>query len=893
LDDLSFLKPKVTPPTPPLGVIPRARLTSLADRVESSLLTVVRAPAGYGKTTLALAWADVLHERGGLVAWLSLDPEDDEPLRFMHYVLRALQKPLATQDDGAGRLGQIGMNASELLAIVLNEAVEQGEEIYLFIDDFHHIASVPTQELVTALLRHAPSNFHLVLMSRTSSTLPLSRLQAQGQVLEVDARDLRFTPAETDSLLRANALPVTYAPQLQTLTEGWAAALKLAVLARQGREAVTASNLGGLTRLGELARELLEQLTADEAAFLEQTSVADRLCAPLCDALTGKLESQVMLERLEHRMLLTRLTEDGTWFSCHQLLRDVLVARLGTSGREAVVARHRVASHWYAKQANWSDAVRHALLAGDAKQAVEWIERCAMGLVKRGDLLTLLNWEKQLRTALIGCPLHLRLAIAWAHVLGEYKPDNARLLDAIEEEANLADPAQAVRIRWECQVARAITLAQGEQPGAAHRLITACLEAPQGDAWIVNSAYNVQVFCHLKARRWPDFYASPVLPYREDEHASNVFSSIYRFTLRGLGHLQQLQAGVAERNLKEALSLGMRYTGTQSLPTALPAVELAWLHYERLELDQAAQLLEGRLSIIPASGFGDAIHAAYTVAARLECRQGNVERANELLEQASSIAHGLCLAHLEVAMLYEREQLLLRNGRLWEAQACLKRIEQLVSAPHPDADVAAEMTLTASLARCQLDIAEGRASDAAAGLRRWHDLAEGRGDYRLALHCAASLAVALSAAGQPDAAYVTLAGYFELAGPNGFAATLLDAGPSLEPLLMAFATSASARSLPAPARSLLHTITIRGAEQASPAVSCASTILSPRERDILSLIATDKSNKEISKVLNIAPETVKTHIKHIFGKLDVNKRTHAVKRGYSLGLLRHAGQHQE
>nr|WP_249181599.1 LuxR C-terminal-related transcriptional regulator [Burkholderia vietnamiensis] len=402
---------------------------------------------------------------------------------------------------------------------------------------------------------------------------------------------------------------------------------------------------------------------------------------------------------------------------------------------------------------------------------------------------------------------------------------------------------------------------------------------------MVNSAYNVQVFCHLKARRWSDFYASPVLPYREDEQESNVFSSIYRFTLRGFGHLQQLQADAAWRNLQEARQLGLRHTGAQSLPTALPCALLARLHYERLEFEQATQMLDDRLRIIPASGFGDVIHAAYSIGARLEYRQGNVERANEILEQASSTAHGMRLVHLELAMLHERERLLLRSGRLWEAQACLKRIEQLAAAPHPDADVAAEIEMIASLARAHLDLAESRASAAGAAFQHWQDWATAHGSYLLALDCTASLAVALHAAGNNDAAYAALSKYFELAGPTGFKATLLDAAPDVQSLLESYRSTTAARALSAPAASLLRAMATPDNEPLAPAVFAAGTVLSPRERDILALIAQDKSNKEISRLLNIAPETVKTHVKHIFGKLEVNKRTHAVTRALSLRLL--------
>lgn len=960
-DALPFLKPKVTPPRRTLGVIGRALLTARVDQVETRLVTVIRAPAGYGKTTLALAWVDALRDRGSRVAWLSLDPEDDDPLRFAHYVLHALAHALApVAGTAAGlaipdRMSPIGTTAHELLGIVLNGVLEYGDELYLFIDDFHHLVSSETHALLISLLRHSPSNFHLVFISRAALALPVTRLQTQGQLLEVDATALRFTTEETGRLLRAHQLPPSCAVPLQTLTDGWAAALRLAILASQSAPSLCAprsphpsrpspssqpshspptphSVLSEPTpalfeRIAELAHEILEQLPAAEVAFLEQVAVAERLCAPLCEALTKTAGNQAMLEALEGRLLLTRLTEDGDWFSCHPLLRDVLMARLRAGSNAAMTEQHRRASRWYAAQAYWSDAVRQALRARDAVQAIRWIDQCAMKLVKRGDLLTLLDWEAQLRSALIDSPLSLRLAIVWAHVLGDAYPANVHLLDAIETQVQVqvqerdsgkmpapgspVEPdvergvqpppetprshgrtasVEATRIAWECKIARAITLAQSDRVTDAWRLATECLRAPDHDAWMINSAYNVLMFTHWRARRWPDFYATPNLPYRPGEHEGNVFSSIYRLTLRGGGELEQLQTGSARRHFVEAMQLGQTHTGILSLPTTLPACLLAGLEYEQGELDLAAQLLEGRLPIVRASGFGDAIRTAYSVCARIEFRQGRAENAYALLEQGESLALALGLARLEIALLYEHERLLLLSNRRWEAQACVQRIAQAgaavaAAATPADDPLASAVDTLCGLSRAHLDLAEGRLSEAASCFDTQSRHAVEHGDYQLALHCKGSLALAKAAQADFPAALAALTACIELAAPADFRSSVLDLGPAMHGLLKTLHGAVATSSLSPVATAFLGSLVATLTDGAKPGTPASQIGLSGRERDILMLLAEEKSNKEISRMLNIAPETVKSHIKHIFGKLEVNKRAHAVRRAQSLRLL--------
>ncbi|MFC4343317.1 helix-turn-helix transcriptional regulator [Cupriavidus numazuensis] len=261
-----------------------------------------------------------------------------------------------------------------------------------------------------------------------------------------------------------------------------------------------------------------------------------------------------------------------------------------------------------------------------------------------------------------------------------------------------------------------------------------------------------------------------------------------------------------------------------------------------------------------------------------------------MLEQAASIAHGLGLMHLEVGVLLERQRLMLHENRLWEAQACAKRIEQITGPGHADAAFADDLAIMASLARSHLDLADGRPAEAAATFRHWKEHASARGDYHLAMACAAMRAIASDAAGDTDAAHDALSQYFELAGPHGLRATLLDTGAALEPLLKSYSTGVAVSRLSPPASTLFRA-TISPHDREDPAtIAVAGTVLSPRERDILALIAQDKSNKEISRLLSIAPETVKTHVKHIFGKLEVNRRTHAVKRAALLRLLPEVGR---
>ncbi len=897
----SFLAPKVTPPRRDRGVVDRPRLVDLAAQIETRLLTSVKAPLGFGKTTLALAWADTLKERGGQIAWMSLDPEDDDPERFLHYMRQALSR--AGDAAGSGSFssasGSPSIQAHDFLTILINEISDFGDELFLFIDDYHCISHMAVHDHIAFLLRHGPSNFHLILMSRGDLPFSLNSLRVHDQILELDAAQLRFTPAETETFMRRTGAEPGAASAIHAMTQGWAAALRIAALSRMAGppgSLASAPRSGVLRSLDALLSELLDQLPSRQVDFIEKTSIAERLCAPLCEALSGHANSQAELEALEaQQLLLTRLTDDNVWFGYHQLFRELLLLRLERRSKDVVAGQHRRACRWYAGQSLWTEAVKHALAAGDTDQALLWIEECAMPLVKCGDLFTLLGWERQLQASLTGQPVKLRLAIAWARTLGAPGAGNWQFLDAIEAAVSQEAPEKADEFLWECRAIRSVMFALADDPESAYPLASECLRQPSPDPWMTNGLYNVVRLCHLKAHRWPDFFATPVVPYSGDEIFRNVFVSIYRLALLGLGEFTQLQTASAERHLLEGMQLAETHVGIRSIPVAVPACLLALIRYEQLRLDEALLLSEGRLDIVPFTGFLDAMLHAFYVNAHIALRRGQSERAHALLERAEmlGVAHGW--KRLEAAALLERMRLYLSQGRQAEALACLKRIGQTqTTGPAPSDWAPVEMRRYEKLANAHYALANGRFRDAASLFEPLYREALDLGERLSGMRSGTALAIALMLADDSGAAVTVFGEVVSMAAPAGIMASLLDQGPEVAMLIARLREQRPAACEPHAA--FLDTLAAaclshEGREGFPDDAHAQCKAITRRESRILELIAEGKSNKDIARAMGITPETVKSHLKNIFAKLSVGKRAQAVMRAEALGLIRSYRRH--
>jgi LuxR family maltose regulon positive regulatory protein len=898
-----LLATKLLPPRLSTGLIDRPRLIELAAHAESKRLTVIKAPAGFGKTSLALAWLNRLRTSGAQVAWLSLDKDDDEPARFLHHLAQALRH--ACGNVGASAIGLTAeaslVPAQGIVATLINELVEVDDEVYLFLDDYHLISLPVIHDVVAFFIEHVPSHVHLVVCTRVDSALPLARLRASNELLEIDASTLRFNFEETQCFIERECpgkLGASTVKSLFASTEGWAAALRISasVLVREehkpGAESGTPS--GASRPFAAYIEDMLKRLPAEMVEFMLHTAILDRLTASLCEAVTGVEGSQSMLEAITARQLLLEpMDVEGHWFRYHHLMRDYLCQRLETQYRDKVADVHRRACQWYTQQEQWTDAVRHAIAAGATDDAISLMGHCAMALVKKGDLLTLLGWQRQFPAHLMREQVQVRLAIAWGMALALRFDDALAMLDALERDAAGGTSAETERMRWECQAIHAVLAALQDDPQRALAMAQACLGRPSTDVWTTNVVSNVVRFGHWKAGNLEALYATPWVPYSIEDDQRNVFSSVYRLCLLGHAEMQQMHFVLAEQYFLESMQLAERYSGPQSISAALCAPMIAQIRYEQGRLDEAEALVLDLMPVVDLAVMLDSVLIAYRLLVRIAVARSNTTQAYALLDRAQSLGHRRGWHRLTAAALVERTRLHIREGRIAEASACASQLDGLAArGPQSSAPVSAEIDNYRAHAAACVAIAQNRTDEAVEWLSAARRSAESRhGDY-LALRLLTTLGLAWMGAGKAREAIEVFGEVVKAAASAGIYQSILDEGPEIGPLLHAIRgdtrNTTQTRDKANYIDRLLDGWRARYQSDNTSRRDAERESLSARERNIVELIAQGLSNKEIARRCGIAPETVKTHVKSIFVKLAVDKRAHAVARAQALGLLRNS-----
>jgi ATP/maltotriose-dependent transcriptional regulator MalT len=894
---LRFLATKVVPPRCQ-GLIERPRLLGMTLQLATKRLAVIKAPAGFGKTSLAAAWMQELQRTGNAVAWLTIDRDDNEPTTFVYYLCHALRK-------ASGRLGTAALdliqesfliNPRAVISALINDLADLDDEIYLFLEDYHWIGDSEIHASLVFFLKHAPSHCHLILTTRTEPDLPLASLRAQNQLLEIDASALRFDLHEAQDFIEAE-LPETLAPADVTLlvekTEGWPAALRILA----STSARTHENFGGYLRklsgtprpIGAYLEVLLDGLPRDLFQFILRTAILDRFCAPLCEAITGAKTSQELLGSIEKRqLLLTPLDQEGSWFRYHPLLAEYLGQRLESELGNEIPGLHQRASQWYAAQELWTDAVQHAIAAGDSLRALEWIKNCAMPLVKRGDLFTLLGWLRLFPPALLRGQPEVGLAIAWGLALAVRCDEALELVGELERNV---DASHSDDFQSECEAIRSVALALKDHSEPALSIAHHCL-GRTADPWCVNVASNVVRFGHLKRGDLKKFYATPWIPWSVDEDRRNVFASVYYRCLQGMAQAQQLRMASAERYHLDALRLAEQHVGPNSVAAALPASLIARLRYEQGRLDEAESMLIDRMPLMNAGTLLDCVLSAHFVMARIAIHKMNLARAHTLLEWAENQGNTRGWGRLSAAAIFERVRLCLDEGRFDEAVERLNRLDRLaVEYPAPANCAWSDIQRYATFGRAYVATAQERFDDAISiltGLR--HEL-ENVGNRLFALRVEVLTAAAMFRTKQAPEALETFGRIVAVSARAAIYHTIVDEGAIIGPLLLAYQEIAERAGGSGELTSYVSKIVAAwrpryGSEPQQQPLASSSTAgpLSPREGDILKLIAGGLSNKEIARDLAITPETVKSHIKNIFNKLNVERRVQAVSRAQMLGL---------
>jgi LuxR family maltose regulon positive regulatory protein len=871
---------------PPVGPrwVPRPHLIQ---QLEEGLhlgqrMTLVSAPAGFGKTTLLSEW---LRQADRPVTWLSLDDGDNDPTRFLAYLIAALQKI----DPAIGQSAQATLQAAHplpmepLLTTLINDIVATAEPFILVLDDYHVIEAPAIHKAVSFLLDHMPpldQGMHLVVATRADPPLPLARLRGRGQLTELHAADLRFTSSEAGLYFNdtmALDLSAEHVEALEQRTEGWIVGMQLAALALQGTLSLHGQeNVAGFVQafsgsqryvLDYLTEEVVNQQPREIQTFLLQTAILDRLSGSLCDAVTQGRGSQQVLEALEaSNLFLVPLDEERRWYRYHHLFADILRQRLERGRGDLVPELHRRASEWYEREGLIAEAVGHALTCGDFERAAHLIEEAGWATFTRGEMTTILGWIAVLPHHIVRANPQLGVLHAWAMAKSGDLDGTERSLREFEGDD----------IRGEVTAVRAYVAGVRGDLSQAVELSQRALALLPAENLVVRAivTQNLGVAYH-----WSGDPAAAIRALTEavalSRAAGQSFQTLTAMAILGRAYEMQAALRQAMEIYQQALELG---TGADRRPApfaCMAYVGMASILYEWDDLDAAKQsTLEGvRLSEL--GGFIAYHIFGHTLLARVCEAQGDRGSALAQIEQAERLGQGIDYALVTALATELRVRLWLAQGdRLAAARWAQERPLQ----PADELDAASEIE---QMAVARMLIAQDRPEEALSLLATLLEAAQAAGRSAHVIKVRALQALAFQAQGNDGRALSALERALSLAAPEGYVRTFVDEGEAMARLLRRALTEGitvdyAARLLAAFGES---------PQAASPAAQALVEPLTEREMEVLRLIAVGLSNREIGDELVVAVSTVKSHINHIYGKLEVKNRTQAVARARTLGLL--------
>jgi len=910
----AVLTTKLYQPRPRPGLVPRTHLLDRLAATSERGITLLSAPAGFGKSTLLSLW---LAQLPSPVAWLTLDEADNNLSRWLRYLLAALQTV-------APKLGANVMPLLEsahppvafILTTLVNDLLTLDQPVTLVLDDYQTITTPAVHDALSAFLDTRPAQLHMVIASREDPPLPLSRWRAAGALTELRAVDLRFTSAEVAAFF-ANSIGVALADAdvaaLEQRTEGWAAALQLVALAIQSRpehDDIIAA-LSGTHRfiVDYLTDEVLKGLPEHLQTFLLQTSILERLCAPLCDALVlgddapaQAAYSQLVLDELERKNLfLLPLDGQRQWYRYHQLFRDVLRQRLALGIRpDALAQLHRRASAWYAQHEVPSEAMAHALAAQDWAAAADLIERHGAELVVRGQPQLVLGWLEALPEPTLNERPFLTVIRAYILLLNN-QPAAAeqRLREA--EASQHAKPADARHARTDGYIAMvwaAILRSVGDLEGAFAQAQRALTLLPDSDIFATTAAVVTMHAFWENGDVTPAAEQQLVDALARAQMNANLISIVYATSGLARGRVLQGRLRAAVDTYRQML---------QRVPEAILEHLFGGISYfaglgevlcEQNELEAAEPLLvrgvelsRGELLVYPAM-----LIQGYLALARLQQARGDCAGATRLLAELMQRARlrGLVPAMIARIAAAQAELALAQGDRgaamRWASEAGLTL-----------ADAGQYSHETELLTLVRLWIAQGRDQragpelrDALALLTHLRAAAEQQGRVDSLITIDILRALALAAQGDRPAALEALERALRAGAPEGYVRRFLDEGAPMAALLRQIQSSTAAPDYVA------MLLAAFGKDEGGrmkdevpsaplhPSSFIAQPLVEPlsgREMEVLLLLAAGRSTGAIAQELIISEGTVKRHISNIMGKLDVHSRIEAVARARGLGLV--------
>ena len=880
----------------------RPRLAEAIAAVPAARLILFSAPAGFGKTTALVDWCHLQQEEGAAVAWYTLEAGDNDPVRFVAYLTQALAGVL---DLGQGGVDDpvaqtAGGDLEERCAWLVQLLAQHGGPAIVVLDDFHTITAPAIHSLVSLLLQHLPSTAQLALGGRADPPLGLARLRVRGELAEVRAADLAFSLSEVAEFLhtsRSAPAAAVVAESLAEWTEGWAAGIQLATLAL-GSTAVspaappTAEALA-VVRAGAarsrrhvfeyLAEEVLAHQPTDVQDFLLDTSVLERLSAGLCAAVTGRPDSAALLAHLDAAdLFLTALDPERRWYRYHHLFAEFLRTRLDQRHPGRAQELHRRAARWFAEAGPDTVAVTaaidHALAGLDYDLAARlFVEQAWLALTARAEVATILRWVPLFPATSLAAHPELPVYFARAFFMASL-PDDAeswfvragRILDELPPDypglagirgLYLSYRATLAAYRGDLRAGLEFAQAAGPLIPAGDGLAAARVQAASG--LCLNMLGDVDGAQHA--------FELSLAAARAAGHTVLAFDALHHLAVADIyrGRLHS-----AARRCEEALA-PFADTARRVQPVGMALMALGHVRYHWNELAAADELLAESLDLARRSGHVDMAWIARLYLVPVKRALGDAAALEELANTLAPVARTHSSRFLASNLAAARAAALLALGELREARHWA---EGYLLGPAPEFQRESEELI---LARVLLAGGEGKVAQTR--LRTCRELAEATGRYGRAVEFRVLEAQALSALGRFREAVATLHPALERAEPEGYVRVFVDDWTAMRPLLAA----AQAEGITPEYVALLLAAGAGDALTAGPSAGAEPIVesLSPRELEILGLIAGGATNRDVADTLVITVGTVKSHLNRIMGKLGARNRTEAVARARALGLV--------
>jgi LuxR family maltose regulon positive regulatory protein len=899
-----LLETKLRPPALPANRVKRTRLVRLLDEglMLGRQVSLISAPAGFGKSVLVSEWA------GGLdrpIAWISLDGDDDDPARFFRYLVAALQRI----EPGFGREVETSWQSGEqpgpggLSAAIANGILRIAKKVVLVLDDFQVVQDRKILDTLARLIEHPPANLHIAMVTREDPQIPLARLRANNRLTEVRAADLQFSAPEIDQFLNGAmglALSESDVALLEARTEGWAAGLQLSGLALRSSLDSTRSiaNLSGTQRfiLGYLTEEVLDRLEPDLRQFLVETSILDRLSGELCDAVTGRSDSQTILAQLySANLFLIPLDDEQHWYRYHHLFADLLRSQLSRIPKTRVAELRAGACRWYEQAGMTAEAIRQALAAEDYPRAAQLLEDNALGMLVQGYAKTVEGWVEAIPQAWRSHSPRAILALAWIHLLRGNYDRVAVYLERAETaiaaaEAETGSQANLRGLHAELLGIQAnLNNVRGDARASIESADQALALAGSGNAFVQSLAYLGLGGAYRLQGDYPRLAEAYQQAIRTSQVAENRLAEMMAVTALTLMAIQHGQLHFAGKVTRQALERVERAGATPPPISGIAFAALALVEYEWDRLEQARSTLERGMGLVTLAGHNAGMVYARVLTARIALAEGDLARAAALANEAAGLATAGVPAWLVPEVPAQQVRILLGESNPAAAEAVL------LQNGYADAEKNERLPEPVQIAWLRIWLYRAREGslsvepgDAERFANRLSEAVRAAGRIGSLITGLLLRAQLRGIAGKGGDALADLREALELGKPEGYVRTFVDEGEPVQRLLLALRDSSRPGDIGGFGDYLDKLLAAHpGGEIPNRCTGSAGLAepLTDREIEVLRLIAEGLKYEEIAQRLVISVNTVRFYVKEIYGKLGVNNRMRAVEAARREGLL--------